>query len=116
MFAGSASLYNFHLNSPVLKSGARRASKVAPGAAEFLDGERGVSGVEQQRVNAGRDVQGFVERLFAADVYDLHKRDAGKLCAQLRVNVRADAVAELNGVHSAAPLLLDDRGRVLPAR
>jgi hypothetical protein len=41
-------------------------------------------------------------------VYDLNDGDAGQTLAKLPVNVARDAVAELKGVHAAAPLLLDD--------
>src|SRR5687768_7783271 len=88
----------------------------APRPAQLFDGQALVARVEQQRVNVSRYAHGFRERLLAGDVDDLHDRDAGELCAQLAVDLDGHAVAELQGVHAAAPLLLDDGGRVLPAR
>ena len=57
----------------------------APGAAELLDGQRLIAGVEQQRVDVPRGGARFVDRRRVDDVNDLHEPDAGERTAQLRV-------------------------------
>jgi hypothetical protein len=86
------------------------------GTAELLDRERRVPRVEQDRVHVRRDLDGLADRGLAHHVDHLHERHAGQRVANLRVGVRFDRVAELEGVRAAPSLLGDDRVRVLKAR
>src|SRR5919107_580381 len=72
-------------------------------AAEFLDGEALVAGVEQQRVHARRDAQSLVERLLAADVHDLHDRDAGQARAKQQTLTRGLISAHCFSSTTVAP-------------
>jgi hypothetical protein len=82
-------------------------------AAKLFDGQRLVAGIEQYRVDVRRNSQGFVQGLFAPDVYDLNQGDARHGRTHLLVTTPLKPVANLDRIHIAATLLLNNGSGIL---
>ena len=86
------------------------------GAAQFLDGEFLVAGVEQDCVHMRGYPHSFVDGLGTGHVHDLNDRNSGQGVLQVAMRADGEMVADLDRIGPAEALLLDDVGHALPRR
>lgn len=77
-------------------------------AAEFLDGETQVAGVEQERIHMSRRSDGVIYRRGIGHMHDLNERDAWQFITKPGINRGGQMVAKLKRVRAAATLLRGD--------
>ena len=86
-----------------------------PGAAQFLNCQRLITRIQQDRIDVRSHRHRFVYGLGTGDVYDLHKRDAGQSFAKLLMTSVRKSIANLDRVYFQPSLLIDDRRGVFTA-
>jgi len=77
-------------------------------AAEFLDRQFLVAGIEQDRIHMRGDVDRFLDGLGAGHMDNLNDRNPGQGVFQIVVRADSEMVADLYGVRAAEALLLND--------
>jgi hypothetical protein len=80
----------------------------AASSAQFPDFQPLVPGIQEDRIDKGRDGGGFCNCVFATYMDYLHQPDARQCLTQPQVSSGLKTVAKLNRVGSTAPLLGDD--------
>ena len=113
---GSESTGEVHGNSQGLANGAADRPVVNPAcAAEFFDSKAGIARIQQDSMDIGSNRASLIQRFGTADMDYLDKTNARKGSTQTSMATWRKRIDQLNCVHMAALLLLDNGVNVLAA-